>query len=273
MLNLLTAQPTTGGMLTLTFADASDGLLVESIEGLDPVKATLVSSGYARLDGEVFHTARRVPRNMKIRINLEPDYVTKSVADLRRQLYAFFMPKTQIRFGFHQSDGPAVNIDGVVESCETALFAKEPAVDISIMCFDPDFIDYTNDQFVSATTDTSAEALLEYPGTVETGIYFQLLVNRALEEFTIYHRPPDGSTRIFTFAASLVAGDVLRVDTRVGTKGVRLTRGGSETSLLYAMSPYSNWIELSPGDNFIRVFAEGAAIPYTIDYLARYGGL
>lgn len=273
MLTLVNAEPVRGGLLTLTFDNPSSGLLVDSIGGLDPVKATLVSSGYARGDGAKFQTSRREPRNMTFRIDLKPDYVNSSVADLRKQLYNFFMPKTEVRFEFHQSDGPMVHIYGHVESCETALFSKEPAVDISVMCFDPDFYNPGDIDFAGNTTSGSTETPLDYEGTIETGIVFSLFVNRSVDEFTIYHRPPDGSQRTFEFAESLVAGDLLVVDTRVGTKGVHLTRGGVVSSLLYAMTPYSNWIELQPGVNNIRVYAEGAAIPYAIEYIERYGGL
>jgi hypothetical protein len=71
----------------------------------------------------------------------------------------------------------------------------------------------------------------------------------------------------------LVAGDVLSINTVTGSKGATLTRAGVESSVLYGISPQSSWLELMPGVNTIRVYATGAAIPLSIEYINRYGGL
>jgi hypothetical protein len=77
------------------------------------------------------------------------------------------------------------------------------------------------------------------------------------------------------FSASLVAGDIVTISTVRGNKQVTLNRGGTLSSLLYAMSSQSiNWVELIPGgDNVIRFYATGAAIPFDLTYTPRYGGL
>jgi hypothetical protein len=75
------------------------------------------------------------------------------------------------------------------------------------------------------------------------------------------------------FAGSLVSGDVLTISTVSGNKYVTLKRASVVSSLLYGISPTSKWLEFLPGDNYIRVYATGATIPYTITYTKRYGGL
>jgi hypothetical protein len=153
------------------------------------------------------------------------------------------------------------------------LFSKEPKVDISIICFDPDFIDLVPVQFSGTTVETDDEVQVVYEGTVETGVTFTLNVDRSISGFTIFNRAPDAVTQSMDFTADLVAGDVLTVSTTPGSKAVTLTRAGSNSSLLYAKSPQSGWIELQNGTNNIRVFATGAGMSYTIDYTPRYGGL
>jgi hypothetical protein len=273
MLTMVEVRTAQGDLLNLPLADASSGLIVDSIEGLDPVKATIVSSSFANLDGAQYHSSRRETRNITLRIALEPDYVETSVQDLRHRLYSFFMPKSVANLRFIMSDGQMYDITGRVESLETALFSKEPAVDISLLCFDPDFYDPVSLSVAGSTTSTVARITIDYEGSIETGILFTLNVNRTLSEFTIYHNPPDGSLVSLDFAGPLVAGDVLRISTVAGNKGVTLTHLGVETSMLYAISPQSKWIELLPGQNLIRVYATGAAIPYTIEYTDKYGGL
>ncbi len=56
MLIKVEARTSSGALLILPLDDVSSGYVVEEIEGLDPVKATLVSSSFAQADGEQYHT-------------------------------------------------------------------------------------------------------------------------------------------------------------------------------------------------------------------------
>jgi len=273
MLTLVEVRTSQGDLLGISLDDISDGFVIENIEGLDPVKATLVSSSFARMDGEQYQSSRRETRNIKIRLGLEPDYVTGTVRDLRRRLYTFFMPKSVVNLKFYMSSGLIVDIAGRVESFETPLFTKEPAVDISVVCFDPDFISPTPGTLSGVSTATMTETLLHYDGSVESGIVIVLPINRTISALTIYHRPPDGTLRLLDFSAPLIAGDNLTISTVVGDKRAQMTRSGTVSSVLYGVSPQSSWIELLPGDNYIRVYALGAGIPFDLGYKNRYGGL
>lgn len=275
MLTKVEIRTTAGTLLVLPLDDISSGYVIEDILGLDPVKATIVSSDNAQQDGSQYQASRREPRNILLKVGLEPDYVTKSVRDLRVGLYSFFMPKTQVSLRFFMASGLTVDISGRIESCETALFTKEPQVDISIICFDPDFTELESVIVSGDTVADSTEFLIEYgeEGMVETGIKFILNVDRTLTEFTIYHRPPDNVVRTLDFAASLIADDVVTINTVVGSKALTLSRASTISDLLYAMSVQSNWIDLHPGDNYFRVYAVGAPIPFTIEYVPRHGGL
>lgn len=273
MITKLEIRTSQGALLGLPLDDVSNGFVVEEVGGLDPVRATLVSSGFANLDGQQYQSSRRDTRNIKLRLGLESDYVTNTVRELRQRLYGFLMPKSEVTLRFLMEDGLDVDIVGRVESFETALFTAEPSVDVSIVCFNPDFYDPDLVTVAGNTVATSAEQRIDYLGTVETGISFTLNLNRALSEFSIYHRPPDGTLRIMEFVAPLLNADVLTIDTIPGAKGAVVSRGGSDLSVLYGVSPQSSWVELLPGENYIRVYAEGAAIPYTIEYTNKYGGL
>lgn len=274
MLETVEIRNTAGSLLTLPLEDVIAGYLIEEIEGLDPVKAVLTSSSSANVDGSQYQSARRDERNLKFRIGLEPDYtLNETVRSLRSRLYEYFMPKTEATFKFTLADGLEVEIKGRIESFDTAIFSKDPAVDVSVMCFDPDFIDPVPVVVEGDTVSDMTETLIDYNGTVETGMEFTLFVDRSLTDLTIYHRPPDGTVRTFNFAENMVAGDVLKISTVVGNKYLTLTRSGTTTSVLNGMSPQSNWVGLQNGNNYIRVYAEGAAIPYEISYTTRYGGL
>lgn len=262
-----------GLLLTLELDDVSDGLVLQDIQGLDPVKATLASSPYATRAGALYQSSRREPRNIIMTLGLEPDYVTTTVYDLRTRLYDFFMPDAQVDLRLYDSTGLTVNISGRVESFQAPLFTQEPQASISIMCFDPDFSVLTPITGSHNTVSDSTEFLLTYNGSIPVGIVVAISVNRTVGQFTVYHRAPDGVTRSFDLSASMLSGDLVTIDTIDGEKKVILRRSGTDSSLLYGMAVQSDWIKLRKGANYLRIHATGAAIPYTLSYTPRYGGL
>lgn len=275
MLTRLEVISDQGALLTLYLQSVEQGYVISEIEGLDPVKATLVSSGFAKLDGEQFQSARREKRNIILSLDIEPDYSTSSVQSLRNKLYQFFMPKSRVLLRFYSDTFPTVNIVGYIETMDAPKFTAEPSATIGILCFDPDFYDPTPVVINGSTTSSEVSTTTDYPGTVETGILFNLFVDRAISSFTIFHSPADDSLRQLDFAVAtpLASGDVLQISTSSGNKYVTLIRAGVATSLLYGVSPQSNWINLFPGENQLRVFASGVPIPYSIEYTTKYGGL
>lgn len=273
MLTKVEARTAQGNVLSFTLYEPSNGTILADIEGLDPVKANIVSSKLAGVDGARYRSSVREERDIVLKFELVSDYLDNPVADVRRRLYQFFMPKTPVTLWFFESDGTVSTIAGRVETCAAPLFTQEPAMDVSVRCFNPDFVDTTFEIISDETVNNPIEGKIEYEGTASAGIEFTLTANRDISAFTIYNRPPDGTLRQFDFASPLQIGDVLYINTNQGQKKVQLTRAGVVSSYLYGVSPKSNWLTLDFGDNFYRVFAEGAPVPFTIKYTKRYGGL
>jgi hypothetical protein len=260
-----------GSSLELPLADFSLGYIVEEITGLDPVKATIVTSGYAQQDGVQYQSSKREGRNLVFQLKYEPTLSSRTVKQLRKVLYDFFMPKTPVTLNFYDDEEETVEILGRVESFDSPLFAEEPKGTISIICPLPDFYDPTSTIVSNSTVSDSTEFVVDYDGSTETGVEFKMMVNRTLSDFIIYHRRPDNSQMALEFDGSLLAGDVLTINTNQGLKGAILTRAGSDSSVLYWIT--TSWIEMTPGPNRFRVYAEGAAVPFTIEYATKYGGL
>jgi hypothetical protein len=271
VLTKVEARNSAGSLLTFQFDDVSTGLVVKDIQGLDPVKATISKSNYAQRAGTQFNAARREDRNVLIKLGLKPDNSDMTVGDLREQLYDFFMPEVAVDLTFY--DGTrVVSASGRVESFEAPLFTREPEANLSVICFDPDFIALDPVTLSGSTVSTTTETLISYPGSAAAGFLLTLNLNRAETDFSIYLRGPDGTTRQMDFTVSMVSGDVLKVNTQTGLKSVKLTHSSVESSALYALEG-TTWLTLSKGDNYIRVYATGAAIPFDLTYTPRYGGL
>lgn len=273
MLTKVVVRNPRGGLLTLQLDDDTVGYIVKDISGLEPVNSSIVSSEYAKRDGEQFNSAKREKRNIVFKFGLKPDMINTTIGDLRKALYPYFIPKVAVDLQFFDDD-LIVNCSGRVESFETPLFSKEPEVAISVICFDPDFIEPTATSFDGITTSSTTETAVVYDGTSDTGFSLVLDVDRTLTDFSIYVKDPSGAVLQMDFTGSFVAGDTITVDTQFGEKGVTLTRSGVQSSILYTWSPQTpNWLTFSNGTNHIRVYATGAAMAYHVSYYNRYGGL
>lgn len=273
MITAVEVRNSQGSLMVLSLLDISNGFVIEEIDGLDPVKATIVSSSFARQDGTQYQAARRENRNIIFKLDYEPDYANTTVRELRQKLYTYFMPKSVVNLRFISDDMPVVEIEGRVEDFSSPLFVAEPKATISILCFDPDFHALTPVNFAGSTTSGTTELQRDYEGSVETGFLFRLMLNRALSQFTIYQRGENNETQSLEFQYPLLNGDILEISTVDGNKGANLIRGGLGSSVLYGISPYASWINLFPGVNNLRIAASGAAIPWTIEYTPKYGGL
>lgn len=273
MLQTVEVRTAAGTLLSLPLDDVADGLVLTDVEGLDPVKAIFSFSSFAQQDGVQFQSTRREARFLILKFDLEPDYATDTVQDLRFRLYDFFMTERPVSFKFIDSGGLTVDIEGRVEDCQAPLFVKEPKMNVYVTCPNPDLVDMTPVEVSGSTVADTTETLVAYPGSVNTGFIFTLNVDRTIDGFTVYHRAPDNTVRSVDIAADLIADDVVTINSVIGEKSVTLTRAGVTTSIMYGRSTQSKWFELEKGDNYIRAYVTGAAIPWEISYYKRYGGL
>lgn len=261
-----------GSVLSLPLNDISSGFSVEEIDGLDPVKATIGSSSFATVDGSQFNNAILPNRNITMKLGLRPGF-DSSVEDLRDTLYDYLMPKTPVSLRFYTSKGLVVDIPGRVEDCACPLWQKDPKANISILNFDPNFIDPTPVTISGSTVSGSTLTTVNYVGSSDSGFTFVLNVNRTMSEFTIYVTNPDSTIISMDYVGSLVSGDVVTICTVPGSKLVTLTHSSAISSTLYKMIQPVTWPAFSRGANYLRVLASGAAVPYTVTYSTRYGGL
>jgi hypothetical protein len=268
-----------GDLLTLRLGDVTGGLNLKDVAGLDPVKAILASSAFGDQDGEVYQSARRGSRNITMKIGLDPDPSLGTVLALRRQVYAFFRPKSPVNLKFFVDDTDdtiedGYVINGYVEDCASPMFSQTPELNISIICFNPDFTDPVPVTVSGLSSTASAATYIPYVGTVDTGFVFTLNVNAAMSEFALYYVDGLLNTWTMDFAASLLAGDVITISTVPGNKYADLLRAGVTSSILYGVSPQSVWPLLAPGDNWLRVSATPTpASTASISYIKRYGEL
>lgn len=266
-----------GNLLTLSLEDISNGYVVADIDGLDPVKTTIATSNFATMPGQQYQASSREARNITMKLQYAPNYSeNQTTRALRTGLYDFFLEDEEISLTFHMLDGLVVSTRGRVESCEAPLFVKEPQMDISILCFDPDFVsdDMVELHSTFTTTDTTP-GIISYNGSVKTGLTsIRFTAATPISDFTIYHTTPAGITNTMLISAPIILGDVVDICTITGQKSITLTRASVTSSLLWAVSPQSKWIQLVKGANQFYLHASsGSPSPVLVDYYNRYGAL
>lgn len=259
--------------LVLTLSEVVEGIFVKDIDGLDPVKATIVTSGLAGQDGLHYQESRREGRNIVIKLGVESGPLAGTVQQIRSKLMGFFMPKSQVTFQFSGDGIPSVSIAGRVEDFDFPIFSRDPEGTVSILCFDPDFQEMIIRGTPGVTNPGNQDNFVPYEGTVETGFTFTFHPSRDIEGFEIYHRPGDGTLRLLKFNAPLKNGDKLEIVTERNKKRATLTRNGISSSVLYGVDPTSEWLNLFPGTNNFVVVLDDVAMPYGISYRNKFGSL
>lgn len=262
-----------GDTLRLPLADASRGYSVRDIEGLDPVNATLTTSTIAQDDGAQPQNARRDTRNITMKLGLEPDYMMTTVQSLRSALYDYLMPKANILMGFYVDGDLFVTSQGQVESFENSMFSADPEVDISVICYNPDFFAPEAEILSSNSRADTNTNVFTYEGTSDIGVIFTLNIDRTLSDFTFVNTTPSGIRQRMSVSGSFTGGDIVTINTIPGQKAVTLKRGALVSSVLYYLDTTAQWISLQKGANAIGVFTASAGIPYTVSYTPQYGGI
>jgi Phage tail protein len=272
-----------GNVLTLQLGDLSNGIEVRDVSGLDPVKATLVSSSFAGQDGEIYQSSRRGPRNITMKLGIQEVPGVSTLLTVRRSIYSIFRPKDQVTLKFYVDDTDDLIEDGYqivgrVESCQSPMFSQDPEVDISILCFDPDFIDPVEVLAYNLTSVDVNSTYFPYAGTVETGFAVTISVHAAISAFSLIYKDPGNMIWTMDVAYPFLVGDFVKIITTPGIKEATLTRGGTQSSILYAVSPQSTWAKFAPGDNHLQLSVPGdvvvgGSISATVAYLKRFGEL
>lgn len=285
--------------LELTRPELS-GLIVQSIEGLGPTKATINTGETATMDGSLFNSARASNRNIVITLAL---MFAPTVEDSRHKTYKYFPVKKRIRLDF-ETDRRSVYTYGYVESNEPAIFSSQETVQISVICPDPYF--YEDDQTVSGfygaeplfefpfSNESYEEDLLElsqirldsrailtYEGDADAGAIISIYAKDTAKNITLYNTGTMESLFIDTDKIETItgkpfgAGDDIQISTIKGDLYVRLLREGVYTNIIAALGKGADFLQLTNGDNIFAVTAEEGDdnLVVTFRYNNAYGGV
>ena len=106
------------------------GLLITSIEGLGPGKATVNTTEIPTSDGGIVNSVRLSGKNIVIKFKFTG---VTSVEEARLLSYRTFPIKKKVTF-YIETDNREAAIDGYVESNEPVVFSKDCEMQVSILC-------------------------------------------------------------------------------------------------------------------------------------------
>lgn len=279
----LIVENSRGERLNLTESKNYDLLRVD---GLTPPTAAISTAVVGTMDGEKFNSARLNIRNPVLTIRPH-----NPVEENRINLYRWFSPKHNVKL-YYSNGQRDVFTQGYVESVTGSLFDNPQTFQISIICPDA----YLYDQTEIMQDASYARALFEFPFAVpeegvelsrydnidtvvvindsdsETGVTIQLRASGDVVNPKIYRRD---TLESFGLNITMQAGDVIEINTRRGSKGVKLYRDGNETNIINYIDENVVWFQLLPGDNQFTYTADSGdfSLAATFVYNPRYEGV
>lgn len=285
--------------LELTRPELS-GLIVQSIEGLGPTKATINTGETATMDGSLFNSARASNRNIVITLAL---MFAPTVEDSRQKIYKYFPVKKRIRLDF-ETDRRSVYTYGYVESNEPAIFSSQETVQISVICPDPFFYDinptmvgfysieplfefpFSNESLSDSMLELSRLRLdsrinLSYSGDSDTGLKIVIHFSGSVKNVRLYNLTSGHSISINTDKVSDISGEALKngdeihISTISGDLYAKLLHDGQFSNIIGSLEKNSDFFKVSNGDNIIAFTVDEGEDNLTINFIYRnaYGGV
>lgn len=244
----------------------SDGLVIDKIDGLGPVKADINTTEMV-VDGDLFNTARIGKRNIVLDLIFYSESGT-GIEDVRQETYRLFPMKRQVYIEI-ETDNRTLRSRGYVEENDPEIFSNMSKTQISLICPDPKMYELTDQ---STELDINDETEIEYKGEVEVGGYLTLTIGSAVTApvhdgvpaFTISFANPDGEAQsidIFTPNDGFEAGDVITICTISGQKSVIWTdTADADHNVLNLINQNPDWFVVKPGINSVRVTDSNSAL-------------
>lgn len=260
------------------------GFIIESVEGLGPVKANVNTTASATHDGSRFNSARAEERNIVFNFVFTETYGGELIENTRQRTYKYFPLKREVTI-LVETDNRTVKTKGYVESNEPDIFSEREGCQISIVCPDPYF--YSDD--INTTIFYSVEPWFEFPfsnesvsdkllemgkinyntgnvifyeGDSEIGVIIRIHAVGEVKNLVIHDLGKRETMRIDTDKLATITGsgiidrDDIIISTLKGDKYITLVREGVEYNILNCLDKGTAWFTLTAGDNLFAFAAD-----------------
>lgn len=244
---------------SLQFNQVACAFTITEITGLSPADATINTSTMALVDGAKFNSSKVNMRVIDVAfvINAEP-------SKNRIKVYKVLKPKQAVEVAY-KGDYRDVFIEGYVQSVDVDYFAMKQSVTVSILCTSPYFrqaqemvnelsaiIGMFHFPFVITEPvplsylDNTASLILTNDGDIETGLVIEIYARGTASNPKIYNYITGDYIGVnFEF----VTGDLITIDTRQGSKSIKLLRNGVISNQFNSIMKGSKWLQLEANES------------------------
>lgn len=229
-------------------AGADDKYIVETIDGLDPPEADVAIANTAsggKYQGRTYQT-----RELVILLSLNPDWDAGETPKLLRDnLYTMintgYNPKVKVTL--MAGPFPYAYTWAYVKKFESALFSKDPVVQITMECLDYTFKDLVTTTYAPADMNANNPNIFNF-GTAETGFQFQVKFLDDMSKWSI--KQAENQNIGMEFVKDFNENDILAVSTIPGARYIHWNKHrGKVQNKMGILTNASEWIALHPGAN------------------------
>lgn len=300
MLNKIVVTNPKGEALELELSNPDkSGLTVAKVEGLGPPKANINGQEIANTDGMFYTSARAETRQIIFTLEFrsrtaDSQYGELTIEQCRRMCYRFFPLKKKITITVY-TDEQILFTTGYVESNEPEIFSMQEYATISVICPDPFMYDtgsgstifsgiqpsfqfpFSNEslntkliEFGQIWLDTAA--VLDYVGTVDTGVVITIHALGACENITLYNIDTNEQIYISTDKIRDVTGvtfglnDDIILSTVKGDRYCRLLHNGIYYNVIGALGRDVDWFQISNGTNLFGFSAANGENNISVEF-------
>lgn len=279
-MEVFSAQPDAPALELGGFYPGLDPIQIRDIDGIGPVKASILTTPFASGKGEFYQGSTVGKRNILLTLGLNPEWGDQTMASLRQMLYRYLLPEAWCKLRFFNDQLPVVDIEGFVESFDPNMFSQDPEIQVSVICPKPDFIEPDASIYYGVVDDGTIEFEFEYVGNVPAGFELRIVNSADNMSYTgplhISMKQDPNPAEVFAVDPVLIdATQYFKLSTVPSAKRVEKISNvdGISTNLLWYVSDEAVWPEIKPGTNVFSVAADEDGQAWTLGFFNRFGGL
>lgn len=252
--------------------------LAKAIIGLDASEITPRFYGFGLTNKERFYEYTLKPREIVIRVVLNPNYeLNEQYSDLRDELYRMISSSrsTSVKMILKNGASSVAQIIGTILKFEVPHFSKIPELQMTIKCDDPIFRGITHvEMYHDDLGPTEPFEVVDAASTCPHGVDMELTLLAAKPSFVIQDKATEPTWK-FEVAPNggFLAGDMLCVCSERNNNRVFVERGGVQTYLSDSILQGSYWPIIFPGYNEFYSNYSGQLEWMKFEYTPAYWGV
>jgi len=253
--------------------------LVRGIVGIDAEELVPKFYGFGAESGEKFYEYTMPPRDIVMRLILNPSFRTnEDVSAIRDDIYRLISSGRTGQLSLQFNSGSAIvsSIIGKVTKCEVGYFAQTPEMQVTVHCDDPMFRSVAPIGFSPAELPSvNPVPLVDDASTAPHGLSFKVKFTATTSTFVIQDAAssPDWVFQV-TPPTNFLTNDELHFSSQYGAKRIFWNKAiGTDIELMDKVISGSVWPQIFPGMNELYFLQIANFDWLELNYYSTFWGL